>query len=88
MNERLEKNNQETGRVGEIVHEAFERQAERTPNATAIVFQGEQTDYRELNDRSNRLAHALLDCGLLPNQPVAIMLADGPNQIVSLFAVI
>jgi len=73
---------------GKLVHEVFERQAALTPNATAISFQGQQIGYGELNRRSNQLAHALLHCGLKLNQPVAIMLEDGPQQIISLLGVI
>lgn len=71
-----------------VVHHAFETQAERKPEAVAISFQGEQVSYRELNERSNVLAHALIDCGLQSQQPVAMMLDDGPEQVVSLLAIL
>ncbi len=39
------------------VHQLFEAQVERTPEAVAVVFEGEQLTYRELNQRANQLAH-------------------------------
>ncbi len=72
---------------GDVVHQRFERQVDRTPHALAISFQGEQLSYQELNSSSNTIAHALLHCGLKHGQRVAVMLEDGPRQIASLFGV-
>ncbi len=88
MNARMEPLRTASFDDGQLVHEVFECQAELSPNATAISFLEQQISYGELNRRSNQLAHALLDCGLLINQPVAIMLEDGPQQIISLLGVI
>src|SRR2546425_6759049 len=41
------------------IHELFEIQVERTPDALALVFEDEQLTYRELNRRANQLAHHL-----------------------------
>ncbi|MBW4677593.1 MAG: amino acid adenylation domain-containing protein, partial [Desmonostoc geniculatum HA4340-LM1] len=43
----------------QCIHELFEAQVERTPDAVAVVFQDEQLTYRELNTRANQLAHYL-----------------------------
>ena len=42
-----------------LLHSLIEAQVERTPDAIALVFEKEQLTYRELNDRSNRLARFL-----------------------------
>jgi non-ribosomal peptide synthetase component F len=41
------------------IHELFEAQVKRTPEATAVVFGSERVSYDELNRRANRLAHSL-----------------------------
>ena len=43
------------------IHELFEAQVERTPEAIAVQFRGEQLTYRELNSRANQLAHYFED---------------------------
>ena len=44
------------GREQESVHEMFEEQAEKTPEAVAVVWRGEEMRYGELNRRANQLA--------------------------------
>ncbi len=41
------------------VHQLFEEQVKKTPNRTAIIFEGTVLTYRELNERANQLAHTL-----------------------------
>ncbi|KAK9768550.1 hypothetical protein K7432_000693, partial [Basidiobolus ranarum] len=43
------------------VHQLFEQQVERTPHATALVFEDQVLSYTELNERANNLAHRLID---------------------------
>src|SRR4029453_5664501 len=45
------------------IHELFERQAERTPDATALVFEEHHLTYGELNARANQLARYLRKLG-------------------------
>jgi surfactin family lipopeptide synthetase C len=45
------------------IHQLFEAQAERTPDAVAVVFEDEQLTYQELNRRANQLAHHLRSLG-------------------------
>ena len=41
------------------LHEAFQAQAEQTPEAIAVVYERERLTYRELNERANQLARQL-----------------------------
>ncbi|HEX2077932.1 MAG TPA: amino acid adenylation domain-containing protein, partial [Longimicrobium sp.] len=70
------------------VHELFETQVARTPDAPAVVFQGGRLTYAELNARANRLAHHLARRGVGPDVPVGLCLERGPEVIVALFAVL
>ncbi|MEG4235326.1 amino acid adenylation domain-containing protein [Microcoleus sp. Pol11C3] len=46
------------------IHQLFEAQVERSPDAVAVVFEGEQLTYLELNARANQLAHYLRSLGV------------------------
>src|SRR5205814_3189635 len=56
------------------IHELFEEQVERTPEAVAVVFGEERLTYRELNRRANRLARHLRSLGVGPESLVAVHL--------------
>ncbi|MDB4950669.1 MAG: tycC1, partial [Gemmatimonadetes bacterium] len=70
------------------VHAAFEAQAACTPNAPALVFRGEAIDYRELNERANRLARHLARLGVGPDARVGVCLERSPELVVALLAVL
>ncbi|WP_158566872.1 non-ribosomal peptide synthetase family protein [Actinomadura craniellae] len=76
-------------RVGrEPVAEIFQRQARRTPDATAVEFEDRALTYRELNESANRLARALRGRGAAAGARVGIFLDRGPEMIVALLAVL
>jgi amino acid adenylation domain-containing protein len=54
------------------IHELFEVQAVKTPQAVALIFDGEQLTYRELNQRANQLARRLRALGVGPETLVAV----------------
>nr|WP_081348047.1 non-ribosomal peptide synthetase [Photorhabdus luminescens] len=70
------------------VHQLFEQQVEKTPEATALVYQEQTLSYAELNARANRLAHQLIALGVVPDQPVAICVSRSPVMVVALLAVL
>ena len=70
------------------IHELFESQVERTPQNVALVFKEEQLTYRELNLRSNRLAHHLRRHGVGPGTVVAICLERSVEMIVGLLGIL
>jgi amino acid adenylation domain-containing protein len=59
------------------VHELFEKQAERTPDALAVECADERLSYRELNERANQLAHYLKNLGVGPEVRVGICVERG-----------
>ncbi|HEX2094481.1 MAG TPA: amino acid adenylation domain-containing protein, partial [Longimicrobiaceae bacterium] len=70
------------------IHELFEAQVERTPEALAVAFEGETLTYAELNRRSNRLAHHLRDRGVGPEVRVGLCVERGPEMVVGLLGVL
>ena len=55
------------------IHELFAEQAERTPEQIALVGEGRQLSYRELNRRANQLGHYLRGLGVGPEVVVGIV---------------
>ncbi|WP_387696301.1 AMP-binding protein, partial [Photorhabdus sp. RM157S] len=61
---------------------------EKTPDATALVYEGQTLSYAELNADANRLAHQLIALGIAPDQRVAVCMASSPARVVGLLAVL
>jgi amino acid adenylation domain-containing protein len=70
------------------IHERFEAQAERTPDAVAVVYEDRQWTYAELNARANRLAHHLRALGVGPDVRVGICVERGFELVVAVFGVL
>ncbi|MGW8765438.1 amino acid adenylation domain-containing protein [Streptomyces sp. NPDC055815] len=73
---------------GATLHEAFEAQAARTPDRTAVTSGETRLTYRELNARANRLARLLLRRGLGPGRLAALALPRGADLVTALVAVL
>ena len=71
-----------------LIHEAFEACAARSPQATAVVFEGRTLSYRELNERANRLAHRLIRLGVRPDDRVALCLERGSSLVVAVLGIL
>jgi amino acid adenylation domain-containing protein/non-ribosomal peptide synthase protein (TIGR01720 family) len=67
--------------------EVFARQAALTPQALAVRSGSETLTYRELDERSNRLARLLIEAGAGPERFVALALPRDADLIVALIAV-
>jgi amino acid adenylation domain-containing protein len=72
----------------QCVHHLFEEQAERTPNAVAVVFEGLELTYQQLNIQANQLAHYLQSLGVNSEVLVGIYLERSLLVIVGLLAVL
>ncbi|MBM7173772.1 amino acid adenylation domain-containing protein, partial [Streptomyces sp. G44] len=60
--------------TGGSVQAAFAAQVLRSPDAVAVRCAGRELSYRELDEQANRLAHRLLDLGVGPEAPVAVLM--------------
>ena len=70
------------------LHQLFEEQVEKTPDAVAVAHEARELSYRELNARANRLAHHLRALGVRPDCRVAICVERGVEMVVGLLAVL
>jgi amino acid adenylation domain-containing protein len=70
------------------IHQLFEAQVERTPDATAVVFEGERLTYRELNARANQLAHYLRRLGVGPDVLVGICMERSLEMVVAILGIL
>jgi len=70
------------------IHQLFEEQAARTPDAKALVYQDRSFAFSELNARANQLARVLLGRGAGPNIRVGLSLDRGAEVIISLLAIL
>ncbi|MFQ5617056.1 MAG: amino acid adenylation domain-containing protein, partial [Anaerolineales bacterium] len=70
------------------VHELFEEQAERTPDAIALVFEDQKMTYRELNRRANQIAHHLRKSGVGPDVLVGIAVERSLEMVVGLLGIL
>jgi mycobactin peptide synthetase MbtE len=63
-------------------------QAARTPEATAVVYEGRHYSYRELNESANRLAHWLIGQGIGTEDRVAVLLDKSPELVITALAIV
>ena len=70
------------------IHQLFETQAARTPDAVAVAFENTQFTYRKLNGRANQLAHYLVKLGVGPNVLVGICVERSLEMVVGLLGIL
>ncbi|HET7113670.1 MAG TPA: condensation domain-containing protein, partial [Pyrinomonadaceae bacterium] len=73
---------------GKCLHHFFEEQAERTPDAIAVVFGDRRLTYGELNQRANQLAHYLRAIDVGPSSLAGVMMDRSLDLIVALLGVL
>ncbi|QXI31601.1 amino acid adenylation domain-containing protein [Pseudomonas vanderleydeniana] len=74
--------------VGRCLHQLIEEQAERHPDAVAVLCAGERLTYAELNTRANRWAHRLIARGVGADVLVGVAAERSLEMIVALLAVL
>jgi len=70
------------------LHELFGDQAERTPDAVALVYEEQQLSYGELEKRSNQLAHHLRGLGVRPETIVGLCVERSPAMVIGLLGIL
>ena len=70
------------------LHQLFEAQVERTPQAVALVFEDEHLSFDEVNRQANQLARHLRDLGVGPEVRVGLLLERSTEMVVCLLAVL
>ncbi|TCP59054.1 amino acid adenylation domain-containing protein [Tumebacillus sp. BK434] len=71
-----------------LLHQRFEEQASRTPDAEAVVSGDARLTYRELNERANRLAHYLQAQGVTTDTLVAICVERTEQMVITALAIL
>ena len=72
----------------QYIHQLFEEQVKKTPDAVAIVFEDQQLTYRELNCKANRLANYLRSLGVEPEVLVGICVERSLEMVVGLLGIL
>jgi len=84
----IEWNNTQTNiPKNKCIHHRFEEQVERTPEAIAVEFEGEQITYAGLNESANRLANYLSKQDACEDKSVALFVERGFDMIIGLLAI-
>lgn len=82
-------NNTSRSYAGEYcIHDLVAAQAERTPEAVAVAFHGNELTYRALNGRANQLARHLRKLGVGPELRVALLVERGLDMVVGLLGIL
>ena len=72
----------------QCIHQLFEEQVQRSPDAVALVYEEQQLSYGELNARANQLAHHLIALGVGPEVLVAICVERSLEMVVGLLGIL
>ena len=70
------------------IHQLFEEQVERSPDAVAVVFEDQTLTYRELNSRANQLANYLQSLGVGPEVLVGICVERSLEMVIGLLGIL
>ena len=70
------------------MHELFEAQVARDPDAVALIYEEQTLSYGELNARANRLARHLVALGVQPDARVGLCVERSLEMVVGLLAVL
>ncbi|WP_218653140.1 amino acid adenylation domain-containing protein [Nostoc sp. TCL26-01] len=80
--------NQSNHPLNHCIHQLFEEQVERNPDAVAVVFQEQQLTYRQLNHQANQLAKYLQTLGVSAEVLVGICMERSLEMVIGLLAIL
>ncbi len=69
------------------VHQLFEQQAARTPQAIALAFEGQELTYAELDEKANGLSRTLRALNVGPDSLVGLFMDRSPEMVIALLGV-
>ena len=72
----------------QCIHELFEQQVVRAPEAVAVIYGAEEVSYEELNRRANQLGHYLRRMGVGPETLVGVCLERSVEVVVALLGIL
>ncbi len=78
---------QSSAPLDRCIHQLFEDQCARTPDAIAVRFRDANLSYRELNRRANQLAHYLRKMGVRSDARVGLCIHRSQEIVVALLAI-
>ncbi|NET02964.1 MAG: amino acid adenylation domain-containing protein, partial [Sphaerospermopsis sp. SIO1G1] len=70
------------------IHQLFEEQVQKTPDAVAVVFTNQQLTYRELDDKANQLANYLCSQGVTTDVLVGISVERSLEMVIGLLGIL
>ncbi|NEO45896.1 MAG: amino acid adenylation domain-containing protein [Moorea sp. SIO4A3] len=70
------------------IHQLFEEQVEKNPDAVAVVFEQQKLTYSQLNSKANQLARYLQKLGVVPETLVGICVERSVEMVVGLLAIL
>jgi putative pyridoxal-dependent aspartate 1-decarboxylase len=72
----------------QCIHELFEAQVRKTPDAIALCFEGCQLTYDALNRAANRVAHYLMSIGVGPEQRIGLCVERSPEMVIGILGIL
>lgn len=70
------------------IHKLFEEQVKSSPHTIAAIHNEQTINYKELNERANRLAHYLRSLGIKPEEPIGICLERSIDVLITIIAIL
>ena len=70
------------------IHQLIEAQVEKAPNALAVIYNGQQLTYSQLNQRANQLAHYLRSLGVKLGERVALGLHNSLEMVIGILGIL